>query len=239
MYRCDIHIHTKETSNCGHIEAREIAAAYKRLGYDGICVTDHLQSGYLDRLNCRDDWQAYVDLHMRGYREAKKAGDALGLTVMLGIELRFPENESDYLIYGIDEAWLRANPYICDMNHESFFKKFGGEVLIIQAHPYRNCDEVFCDCVHGLEIINCNPRHDSRNELALKLARENPRLLRLCGSDTHEPGDEGRAAVLLEEPVRDSFELKAAIESRKFKLWCPVYQEIVDESEADLCNSTY
>lgn len=231
MYKYDIHVHTMETSRCGYVKAHEFVAKYKALGYDGLCITDHLHDLYISLLDCHDDWQQCVTRFMYGYNEAKKAGDALGMDILFGVELRFPENESDYLIYGVDEAWLRANPYVCRMDHEAFFKKFGRSVLIIHAHPYRYCDEVFYDCVHGLEIANCNPRHDSRNPLALQLAREHPALLRLCSSDAHRPGDEGRAAVLFEERVRDSYALKAAIESRRFRLWCPPYEEILRESE--------
>lgn len=235
MYRYDMHIHTMETSRCGYIKTPEIVETYKKLNYDGICITDHLHDLYISLMDCHDDWQACIDRFMYGYNEAKKAGDAIGLTVIFGIELRFPENDSDYLIYGVDEQWLRDNPYVCHMDHEAFFKKFGKEVLIVHAHPYRYCDEVFYDCVHGLEIANCNPRHDSRNELALKLARENPHLIRVCSSDMHRSGDEGRAAVLLPNPVKDSFEFKAALEQGDFQLWCPPYADILKESEADLC----
>ncbi len=232
MYRYDIHVHTMETSRCGYVQAREVVARYKELGYAGICITDHLHDLYISLMDCHENWQQCVTRYMHGYNEAKKAGDELGLDVIFGIELRFPENESDYLIYGVDEAWLRANPYVCHMDHKAFFEKFGHEVLIIHAHPYRYCDEVFYDCVHGLEIANCNPRHDSRNPLALELARAHPALYRLCSSDAHRAGDEGRAAVLFDERITDSHALKAAIESRAFKLWCPPFADIIEKGEA-------
>lgn len=232
MYKYEMHVHTMETSRCGDVKAAKIVAQYKALGYDGLCVTDHLHDLYISLMDCHDDWQQCVNRYMYGYNEARKAGDALGMDIIFGIELRFPENDSDYLVYGVDEAWLRANPYVCHMDHASFFKKFGDSVLIIHAHPYRYCDEVFFDCVHGLEIANCNPRHDSRNALALQLAREHPALYRLCGSDFHEWGDEGRAAVLLETRPRDSRAFKAAIESKRFRLWRPAYEDIIREEEA-------
>ncbi|HOG01182.1 MAG: hypothetical protein BWY35_00194 [Firmicutes bacterium ADurb.Bin248] len=233
MYKYDIHVHTMETSRCGYVKAAEFVAKYKALGYAGICVTDHLHDLYISLMDCHDDWQKCVERYMYGCNEAKKAGDALDFDVIFGIELRFPENDSDYLIYGVDEAWLRANPYVCRMDHESFFQKFGDSVLIVQAHPYRYCDEVFYDCVHGLEIANCNPRHESRNGLALRLAREHPELRRLCSSDAHRPGDEGRAAVLFNRRVRDSFEFKAAVEARDYRLWCPTFADIIREGEAE------
>lgn len=107
-------------------------------------------------------------------------------------------------------------------------------MLIIHAHPYRNCDEVFHTCVHGLEIANCNPRHPSRNELALQLARENPHLYPTVGSDAHRPGDEGRAAVCFERIIHDSYEYKIAIETGSYRLWCPEYEEIIRKSERNV-----
>lgn len=232
MYKYDIHVHTMETSRCGCIKAPEIVATYKALGYSGISITDHLHDLYISLMDCHDDWQLCVNRYMYGYNEAKKAGEALGLDILFGIELRFPENDSDYLIYGVDEAWLRANPYVCHMDHASFFQKFGNSVLIIHAHPYRCCDEVFYTCVHGLEIANCNPRHDSRNHLALQLAKNHPDLYRICSSDMHRPGDEGRAGIFFNERLRDSYALKKAVESRNYKLWCPEYEDIIREGGA-------
>ncbi|MCQ2443517.1 MAG: PHP domain-containing protein [Oscillospiraceae bacterium] len=234
MYKYETHLHTMETSRCGYVRAADQVKIYKDLGYTGICVTDHLHSLYLSLMDCHDNWHACMDRWLYGYRLAKEAGEKCGLEVILGMELRFPENESDYLIYGIDEKWVYDHPFIDRMDHQSFFDTYGKEVLIIHAHPYRNCDEVFHTCVHGLEIANCNPRHPSRNELALKLAQENPRLYRTVGSDAHRPGDEGRAAVCFERPVHNSHEYAAAIESGAYHLWCPEYDKIVKESEKNV-----
>lgn len=234
----DIHIHTAETSKCGTVSAPDTVRIYKSLGYDGIVITDHLHETYISLQNCRDDWQECMTRFLFGYEEAKRTGDEIGLFVALGAELRFPENDSDYLLYGIDEAFLRAHPYLYRTDHASFFQEFGGRILIVHAHPFRNCDVVYHDSVHGLEIVNCNPRHNSRNELALRLAEENPRLHRLCGSDAHRPGDEGRAAVLFEGEVRDSFDVKRAIESDRYRLLCPAYDPIIQESGKGVCATT-
>jgi len=90
---------------------------------------------------------------------------------------------------------------------------------------------VFYDCVHGIEVVNCNPRHDNRNELALKLCQENPHLYRTVGSDAHQIGDEGRAAILVEERIRDSYALKDAITSGRYRNWCPEFDWILKKSE--------
>lgn len=232
MHRYDIHVHTMETSRCGHIAAADLVKTYHDFGYAGICVTDHMHSAFAGARGDDEDWQQCVTRFLVGYQEAKRAGDAVGLDVILGVEFRFTDNDSDYLVYGVDEAWLRQNPYPCRMDAASFFRTHGDSVLIIHAHPYRNCDVVFTDCIHGLEIANCNVRHDSRNHLALELARRHPALYRLCGSDAHRPGDEGRAAVEFETRIEDSFALRAAIESRRYRLSCPDYASIIEQGEA-------
>ena len=221
-----------ETSRCGHVRAVDQVRTYHDLGYQGLCVTDHLHNTYIDLMDCHDDWKACIDRYLYGWRLARAEGEKLGMDVIFGVELRFPENDSDYLIYGINEDWLYKNPFITEMDHQSFFDRYKDEVLIIHAHPYRNCDTVYYDCVHGLEVVNCNPRHDSRNHLALQLAKENPHLFRTAGSDAHQKGDEGRAALLSDERIRDSYELKDVITSGAYSLWCPEFDDILKECEA-------
>ena len=133
---------------------------------------------------------------------------------------------------GIDEDWLRSNPYVCCMSAREFWQKFHDQVLIIHAHPYRDGNTVvFEDAVHGTEIINGNPRHDNHNDLALDLARRHPGFFRLAGSDTHQAGDEARAGVILPEKPADSFAYKDLIEQRRFRLWSPEFQSFVDADE--------
>ena len=231
-YLYDLHTHTRETSKCAYVSAALTVERYHKNGFAGLVVTDHLQPEYLDRVDTDHDWQKVMDHFLSGYKAAKKRGDELGFDVILGVELRFPENDNDYLVYGIDEAWLRANPYVCCMSAREFYDKFHDEVLIIHAHPYRNGNTVvFEDAVHGTELLNAHPRHDNHNDLALELCHRHPEFYRLAGSDTHEIGDECRAGVVLPARVRDSYDYKRMIESRRFQLWAKVFPEIL---EADL-----
>ena len=96
MYRYELHLHTKETSHCGHVPARDQIRKYHELGYTGVCVTDHLTDKYYDPSLSQKEWNAAMDLHLSGWRAAKKEGDRLGMDVILSAELRFPENNSDY-----------------------------------------------------------------------------------------------------------------------------------------------
>ena len=229
QYLYDPHTHTKETSQCGRLPAADVVDRYVRNGFAGLVVTDHLHPEYLSRIDTEHNWDKVIDHYLSGYRAAKVRGDQVGLHVILGAELRFPENDNDYLVYGIDEQWLRSNPYVCCMSAREFYEKFHHQLLIIHAHPYRNGNmTVFEDAVHGTELINAHPRHENHNDLALELCRRHPDYYRLAGSDTHESGDEARAGVLLPAPVTDSFAYKHMIETHQFQLWAPEFQPFID-----------
>lgn len=226
------HAHTSETSKCGHIPAEELVRRYKALGYSGIAITDHLHDFYLSlHPELGDDWEKYIDRYLLGYRTAKAYGERIGLDVALGAELRFPQNESDYLIYGIDEAFLYEHPFMFHTDVDSFCRQYRGEILIIQAHPFRpGCFAASPDSIHGIEVVNCNPRHDSLNTLATEYAERNPSLYRVVGSDTHRDGDEGLSAFVTEAPIRDSFDYKRAVESGEYRLRCAEFDELIVRS---------
>jgi len=224
----DTHTHTKETSLCGHLPAADLVDRYQRNGFAGLVITDHLHPEYLSQQDKDHDWDKVMDHYLSGYHAAKERGDQIGMDVLLGAELRFPENDNDYLVYGIDEQWLRSHPYVCCMSAREFFQKFHDQLLIIHAHPYRNGNTVvFEDAVHGSELINAHPRHENHNDLALELCRRHPDFYRLAGSDTHESGDEARAGVLLPERVKDSYAYKHMIETWQFQLWAPEFPELL------------
>jgi fido (protein-threonine AMPylation protein) len=75
------------------------------------------------------------------------------------------------------------------------------QLLIAQAHPFRaGCTLADTAFLHGIEVFNGNPRHQSRNELAWEVA-EKEGLIPLWGSDFHREGDlSGRYYELSELP---------------------------------------
>lgn len=231
-YLYDPHTHTAETSKCGRLTAAEVVDRYVKKGFSGLAVTDHLHPEYLSRIDTEHNWDAVMDHFLSGYHASKKRGDEVGFQVLLGAEFRFPENDNDYLVYGIDEQWLRSHPYACCMSAQEFFDRFRNEVLIIHAHPYRKGSAPVQEtAVHGAEIINGNPRHENHNDEALSLCRRHPEYHRLAGSDTHRADDEARAGVILPELVTDSSGYKALIEAGRFRLWSPEFQEYVNADE--------
>lgn len=207
-YKYEIHCHTSEVSSCGKVKAEDVVRTHHNAGFTGIAITDHYYKGFFDNLGDMD-WKEKIDKYLEGYRAAKKAAEPLGMDLILGMELRFAENNNDYLVYGITEELLYNNPMLYEMTPETFSEFVKEHDLVIyQAHPSRK-GMVRTDPKYltGVEVVNGNARHNSRNDRSLEFAVENS--LRQCkGSDFHQPEDLDRACMVLDERVKDSIELK-------------------------------
>ena len=103
MPKIETHFHTKESSPCGYIPAEEGIKTFHNGGYDAVIVTDHF-SRSVNGTAEGQVWDTVCDNFLSGWRAAKKAGELIGLHVYLGMELRFPYDENDFLVYGFDES---------------------------------------------------------------------------------------------------------------------------------------
>ena len=206
-FKVDPHVHTSNTSPCGMIPGRRLADLYKQAGYDAIVITDHFCPEFFADL-ANMSWTEKIHRYLAGYRDAAERGGQIGLLVLFGLELRFPGSWNDYLVYGLGEDTLKAHPDLLDLGLEQFYALSRAEgFLIYQAHPFRprisQAEPRFLD---GVEVHNGNPRHDSRNPLAYRYARENG-LRMLSGSDCHQIEDVGQGGVVLAERVGTTREL--------------------------------
>lgn len=200
-YKYDLHVHTSETSNCGRIPGRRVAELYRDAGYDGIVVTDHFYAGFFADLG-KLSWEEKVDRFLAGYRAAAGRGREIGLTVLLGLEMRFTGSANDYLVYGSDEGFLKENPTLLDLGLDGFSRLSREKgFLLYQAHPFRPEIRVAdARLLDGVEVYNGNPRHDSRNFLARDFAAAHG-LRMLSGSDCHQIEDLGRGGIVVREKV--------------------------------------
>ena len=107
----DTHVHTIETSPCGKLYAADIVEWYASHGYTGLVITDHLHKQFLDTVGSGHDWDTVVEKYTAGYKAAVRKANEIGFTVILGAEMRFWDNDNDYLVYGIDEQWLRISSW--------------------------------------------------------------------------------------------------------------------------------
>lgn len=213
MYRYELHAHTNEVSRCAHVSAERVVESYAEAGYNGIVITNHLNSATFQG---RPEilWSEQVSHFLSAYHLAKKAAPE-HFTVFLGMELTFTENGNDYLVYGLDEEFLFYNEYLREMNIRQFSElAHANGLLIFQAHPFRNgmniTDPKLLD---GIEVYNGNANHDSRNDIA-HLWADKYGLLTSSGSDYHQARDIARGGIIAEKPLLTQKDLLAALKSR-------------------------
>jgi hypothetical protein len=210
MFKIDTHVHTSETSPCGRIPAAEMVALYASTDADAVVIADHYYEGFFERLE--GGWACRVDAYLRGYRAARAAGEALGIRVLLGVELRVTDAPNDYLVLGVDEAWLYEHPRLYERSLDEVSSMVSAaEALLVAAHPFRpGMEPVDPALVHGVEVLNGHPGQTSNNARALAFAQEHD-LLMTGGSDAHFLEGVNRAWMLFERLPEDARDLACAM----------------------------
>ena len=187
----ETHLHTSQGSLCGSSRGKDYIRAYLERGFTGIMVTDHFFNSNT-AANRALSWTDWVNAYCKGFEEAREEGARLGLDVFFGWEETF--DGDDYLVYGLDKAWLLDHPELVRWTREEQFrevKKYGG--CIVHAHPFRQHHYIrrvhlapfFIDAVEAANAGN----HDAFCD---GLALEYARLLGLpavAGSDVHNAAD--------------------------------------------------
>lgn len=210
LYLYETHLHTKEASACSILTGAEQVRIYKEAGYSGIIVTDHFFNG---NTAIPDDlpWEERVDLFCRGYENAKKEGDKIGLSVFFGWESNYRGTE--FLIYGLDHEWMRNHPEMLYWSIEEqyhYIHEAGG--YVVHAHPFRirpYIKEVrlFPDLVDAVEVYNVGNRNVEFDKKAAAYAKKHS-LPAFAGTDAHgfEPERSGMAFYRPLEDINDFIE---------------------------------
>ena len=210
-YKIELHAHTSPVSQCADLPPREVVRLYAEAGVDGLVITNHFVPELFYRT--KDIIKFYLD----DYYEAVEEGRRLNVRVYLGAEIRFGENCNDYLVYGINELWLKYSSEYFGLGIKRYLKDFKGDrSVIIQAHPFRAGMTQEPD-TDGSEVYNMHPNHKSFNELALEYAKKHNHIV-TGGSDFHHRGQQGLGFTLTKTLPADSFELAKLIKSRDYLL---------------------
>jgi predicted metal-dependent phosphoesterase TrpH len=196
----DLHVHSAPASPCSSITVEGLIAEARRLGLDGICLTDH---------NHR--WEARVleDLRQRH-----------GYLVLGGSEIT--TDQGDILVFGLNED-VRGMIRLEALRERVL--KAGG--FMIAAHPFRGFltfgigylgltpekagERPLFQAVDALEVLNSRVS-EKENRFAAQVA-EGLHLTVTGGSDAHREGEVGRFATHFSGPIRNERELIAALKS--------------------------
>ena len=116
----------------------------------------------------------------------------------MGLEVQPEDSPYEFLTYGPDEAFLRDNGPFYQLSTPSFYKLMHKNgFLVFQAHPYRyGLSPENPEYYDGIEMVNAQPRNESRNKMALQFATGN-NIMTIAGSDIHQKEDIGRCGIML------------------------------------------
>ena len=220
MFKLETHLHTKYSSSCGKLDAETILRGYREAGYSGIVVTDHYSRKlfavlHAEHYSLQDKWQMFLD----GYNRLKEMAPNYGIRIYRGVEIRFDENDNDYLLYNFPDELIYDGEEVFPLGIAGFAPRYRRtDAVLFQAHPFRDtCTPAPAWCLDGVEVRNCHPRQKNHNELAQQYAQEH-QLRRLCGSDCHQLPDIAGGGILVERLPEDDAELAVMLRAGEYTL---------------------
>lgn len=190
----DLHIHTARHSPDSVIDPFELVERARRVGLDGIVITEH------DWLWTEDELD---ELRAR----------APGLVILAGVEVA--GRGGDVLCYGVTNPFAipKGTPW-GELTRE--VRRQGG--ACVAAHPYRwgqPFDRILAEQkpeLDGIEMMS-NNMDDHLRDRAADFRRRHPRYAGLGNSDAHEIDAVGCCHTLFDADIRSSSDLVAAIRS--------------------------
>jgi len=172
----DMHIHT-HFSPCSIIKIPQLLQRAKKVGIDGICITDHNSIASKSVL--------------------EKIADYSGLFVIVGVE--YTTSYGDFLVYGPVD-------YIPEkMDAKNLFKwvqKEGG--VTIAAHPFRKDRPVDPDVLHLAKIIeSVNGRNNPAENALCKnwIKKHGNEVKEIGGSDAHTVEEIGQVVTVFKRNI--------------------------------------
>lgn len=221
MYRYETHLHTFPVSKCASCGVKETLDFYKRMGFDGVFITNHFLDGNIN-VDEEMSYEEKINFYFSDYEEGKKLSENIGIKVFLGIEMTY--KGTDFLVFGIDKQWFLSHPDIINMpkSKQLLFLIENG-ALVIHAHPFREAAYIdhirlFPRCVHGVEVVNAC-RTPFENEMA-RLYAKSYNLLEFAGSDNHEGCNKKLlAGMCSEECINSVEEFISFVKSGKMKVF--------------------
>ena len=222
MYKYELHMHTSESSKCGHCTIGEIIHRYWELGYTGAVIANHFYRGN----TCIDrelPWEEFVEQYSRCYYEGQKIAEELDFDLLFGVEEGYGGGK-EFLVYGIEPQFLKDRPQLRGATLEVWSKEVrehGG--FLAYAHPFRtrayieNSREIpDVSLVDGIELYNYGDNQEDQ-EKALEIFGNSSKVL-IAGSDKHGVNFEDANGILLPRRARTGTELVSYLKTKNFSI---------------------
>lgn len=220
-YLYETHLHTAPVSRCAKASVEDTLTFYRDMGYDGVFLTNHFIDG---NINIAHDvpFKDKLDFYFSDYHKGVEFGKTIGLKVFLGVEMSY--KGTDFLIYGLDEAFYYAHPEIEAMNvREKLHLYRSNGAIAVQAHPFR--EDFYIDHIRlyprdidGVEVVNAG-----RTELENKMAsvyREQYGFRALAGTDNHRGKENPKlAGIATQKPINTVNDFLNMFEAESYELF--------------------
>ena len=197
----DLHVHTSPASPCSSAPVEDLIVEAKRIGLDGICLTDH---------NYVWSYEAVADLRQRH-----------GFLVLRGNEIT--TDQGDMLVFGVERD-IKGIITLEELRKEVL----EAEGFIIAAHPFRGfltfgvgklglslekaMERPLFQWVDGVEVLNSRVTQ-KENSFASSVA-EGLGLQATGGSDSHDVSEVGIYASRFSAAIDNEQDLIDALKSR-------------------------
>lgn len=203
----DLHTHTRDGSPCAYMEPSALVQRAKRIGLDGVCITEHNQP-----------WDR------RAIEALRKAHDFL---VIGGIEVT--TNLGEILVFGLHKSVINVweAEELKEMADEA-----GG--VMIAAHPFRGQigpgSSVYLSPPLTVETASQRPVFQMVDAIEVYNGRSGPEELNFAravserlnlkgagGSDAHNVASVGWCITIFENRITNEEELIAEIRAGRFR----------------------
>jgi len=223
-YRYETHCHSAEGSKCSKIPIVELVGFYHRMGYSGVCLTDHFTGNsplIPDKMPWNERVEFYYDIYLKGCEIAGKYGIAVffGLEYSIAPDIDFPSTRigNDFVFLNLSKEWYLENKSVFRCKPREMLatiRKAGG--FIIQAHPF---GEFLAH--HWYDGIRLYPRDVDATEIKgngavlnlNKVYAQTYNLFDVTGTDTHSDDVKIMFGMETDEPCLTPAEFVEAIKS--------------------------
>lgn len=225
-FKYETHLHSSPVSRCAKANIEESLKYYKKLGYDGVFLTNHFIGG-----NFRDDSLntdvEKVDFYLSDYFTGLKIAREIGIKLFFGVEMSF-NHHTDFLVYGLSPEWYWEHLEVINMpfpQRLDYLKMHGA--FIVHAHPFRNSFHsdsyplpisLFPKHVDAVEVRNaCNSKE--LDDIALYYAKHY-KLPFFAGSDNHSGEKQKKlCGIITREPICEISDFLKILKEKRYKIF--------------------
>ena len=225
-YKYETHLHSYPVSKSAKAGIEESLIFYKKLGYDGVFLTNHFIGGNFggsEQMTASEK----IDFYLSDYFDGLKIAREIGIKLFFAVEMSYMHH-TDFLVYGPSPEWYQEHPEILDMpfpERLDFLKMHGA--FIVHAHPFRNVFHsdslalpisLFPCHVDAVEVKNASNSKDL-DDMA-RLYAKHYKIPFFAGSDNHTGAAKKTLnGVITREPICDVEDFVEILKKKKYKVF--------------------